>query len=273
MRLYVFKNAISATLKNLGENGACKLQMLLPSKNAQWLHESGLKSIMLDADSTVKLICGNQEGAVKGFNTTKKGANSCHPLLIFVCELELLYHAWLRTGSAYTANGIVDFLKEVKASLPKNIKNVFPRADRGLFSGGLFDSLESFCWDYLVRVKQKNLEKLLQSQTWTSIKEQKDVAICEFSSKTNGWAKPRLLKAMRSVKEYVQAEYLGQQQIVPVTSTCAMQATLIWMPLGYMNFTSNARPANFAMRETNAKLVLIGERRSKICKAKHGSSS
>jgi hypothetical protein len=150
-------------LKTLGQNGARKLQMLLLSKNARWLHESGLESITLDADSTVKSVCGNQEGAAKGFNTTKKGAKSYHPLLVFVSEMKLLNHKWFRTGSAYTANEIVDFLKEVKASLPKNIAKVFFRADSGFFAEGLFDLLESFCWDYLVKVKLKNLEKLLQS--------------------------------------------------------------------------------------------------------------
>jgi len=69
------------------------------------------------------LVCGNQEGAAKGYNTKKK-AKSYHPLLVFVSEMKLLYHTWFRTGSAYTANGIVDFLKEVKSSLPKNIAKV-----------------------------------------------------------------------------------------------------------------------------------------------------
>ena len=67
------ENAISATLKNLKQSGARKLQMLLLSKNARWLRESGLESITVDADSTVKSVCGNQEGAEKGSNTTKKG--------------------------------------------------------------------------------------------------------------------------------------------------------------------------------------------------------
>src|ERR1035437_3175313 len=210
------ENAISATLKTLGQSGARRLQMLLLSKNAQWLRESGLESITLDADSTVKSVCGNQEGAAKGFNTTKKGAKSYHPLLVFASEMKLLYHTWFRTGSAYTSNGIVDFLNEVKASLPKNIVKVFFRADSGFFSGALFDTLESFCWDYLVKVKLKNLEKLLQAQTWLVIKGKKDVAICEFSYTAKGWSKPRMLKAMRSVKEYVQVEYLGEKQIVPI---------------------------------------------------------
>ena len=210
------ENSISVALKNLGQVGARELQMLLLSKNARWLQESGLESITLDADSTVKSVCGNQEGAEKGYNTTKKGARSYHPLLVFVSEMKLLYHTRFRTGSAYTANGIVDFLKEVKASLPENIKEVFFRADSGFFSGELFDLLESYCWNYLVKVKLKNLENLLQSQTWVELIGKNDVAICEFSYKAKGWYKPRMLKAMRTVKEYVQVSYLGQEQIVPV---------------------------------------------------------
>lgn len=149
------ENAISAALKNLGQSGARKLQSFLLSKNARWLKESGLTNITLDADSTVKSVCGNQEGAAKGFNTTKKGAKSYHPLLVFVSEMKLLYHSWFRTGSAYTGNGIVDFLKEVKSSLPETIDKVFFRADSGFFSGELFDLLESYGWDYLVKVKMK----------------------------------------------------------------------------------------------------------------------
>jgi len=210
------ENAISTTLKDLGQSGARKLQTLLLSKNSKWVSDSGLTSITLDADSTVKSVCGNQEGAAKGFNTTKKGAKSYHPLLVFVSEMKLLYHTWFRTGSAYTANGVVDFLKEVKASLPKSIEKVFFRADSGFFSGKLFDLLELYEWDYLVKVKLKNLNKLLQTQTWIEVEGLKDVTICEFSYKAHGWDKPRILKAMRSVKEYVNASYLGRSEVIPV---------------------------------------------------------
>lgn len=210
------ENAISATLKNLGQSGARKLQMLLLSKNARWLVESGLESITLDADSTVKSVCGNQEGAEKGFNTTKRGANSYHPLLVFVSEMKLLYHTWFRTGSAYTANGIIEFLKEVQSSLPRTVRKVFFRADSGFFSGNLFDLLESYSWDYLVKVKLKNLESLLKAQDWTDVEDSKDVAICEFIYQAASWQHTRVLKAMRTVKEYVEVSYLGEITMVPV---------------------------------------------------------
>jgi len=210
------ENTISATLKKLGQGGARKLQMLLLSKNARWLEVSGLESITLDADSTVKSVCGNQQGAARGFNTTRKGAKSYHPLLVFVSEMKLLYHTWFRTGSAYTANGIVDFLKEVEVSLPENIAKVFFRADSGFFSGKLFDLLESFGWDYLVKVKLKNLAVLLKKQEWEVIDAQKDIAICEFVYKAGSWEKARILKAIRTVKEYVETDFFGESKTVPV---------------------------------------------------------
>jgi len=136
-------NAISGTLKNLGQNSTRKLQLLLLSKNTHWLHESELESITLDTDSTVKSVCGYQKGAEKGYNT-KKGAKSYLPLLVFVSDIKLLYHTWFRTGSAYMSNRIVDFLKEVKVSMPKNITKVLFRADSGFFAGGLFNLLELY---------------------------------------------------------------------------------------------------------------------------------
>jgi len=76
--------------------------------------------------------------------------------------------------------------------------------------------LESYGWDYLVKVKLKNLKKLLESKTWEPIKGKKDIDICEFTYKAHGWSKSRTLKAIRSVKEYVEVEYLGEKSIVPV---------------------------------------------------------
>ena len=76
--------------------------------------------------------------------------------------------------------------------------------------------LESFSWDYLVKVKLKNLDDLLKAQDWTDVEDAKDVAICEFSYQAKSWQCCRMLKAMRSVKEYVEVSYLGEKKIVPV---------------------------------------------------------
>jgi len=130
--------------------------------------------------------------------------------------MKLPYYTWFRSGSSYTSNGIVEFLKEVHTSLPGNVRKVLFMAESGFFSSELFDLLESFSWGYLVKIKLKNLIDLLQAQTWIDLEVFRDVAICEFSYQAKSWQHRRVLKATRSVKEYVKVAYLGDKQIVPV---------------------------------------------------------
>jgi len=208
------ENTISVTLKKLGQSGARTLQTLLLDNNSRWLDQTGLESITLDADSTVKPVFGSQQGAAKGYNPTKKNGMSYHPLLVFVSEMKLLYHSWFRTGSAYTSNGIVDFLHEVRSSLPGRIKSVFFRADSGFFAGELLDILESWGWNYLIKVKLKNLDTLLYHQNWEPVKGKDDEWVCHFTYKAKGWSKPRTLKAIRTVTKEVELSYLGQSHKV-----------------------------------------------------------
>jgi hypothetical protein len=65
------KDVISTRLKELGQAGAILLQEYLFGLTTQWLTKSQLERITLDADSTVKTVYGNQQGAEKGFNPKK----------------------------------------------------------------------------------------------------------------------------------------------------------------------------------------------------------
>ena len=208
------KDVISTRLKELGQAGAILLQEHWFKLTTQWLRKSKLTRITLDADSTVKTVYGNQQGAEKGFNPNKRGAKSYHPLLAFVSEMKMVINSWFRCGSAYTSNGIGEFIKQTKALLPSNIKQVFFRADSGFFNGALFDRLESYHWTYLVKVKLKNLKPLLESQTWNTLPGRADIAICEFQYQGKSWQKKRTLKAIRTVKEWVEADFMGTKQWV-----------------------------------------------------------
>ena len=65
---------------------------------------------ILDIDSSVKTVYGNQQGAEKGFNGQKKGAKSYHPLMAFLGSTKECLLSWLRPGNTYTANGADEFL-------------------------------------------------------------------------------------------------------------------------------------------------------------------
>lgn len=216
LKKWINKDAISTCLKSLGQAGALSLQECLLGFTKRYLSKASPNSLTIDADSTVRTVYGKQQGAAKGFNSTKKGALSYHPLLAFASELKIVLNSWFRTGSAYTSNGICEFLRQTQAFLPSNISSIFFRADSGFFSGELFDLLEEFLWRYLVKVKLKNLKVLLMGQTWHSLKGYKGISVCEFDYKASGWKKIRKLRAIRHIKGWERKEFLGTIEFVPV---------------------------------------------------------
>ncbi len=157
--------------------------------------------IILDMDSSVKGVYGNQEGTEKGYNSKKRGQKSYHPLLCFVAETRECLHNWFRPGNAYSANGSVEFMKECFARLPKRIWKVAIRADSAFFNGALFDFLEEKGALYLVKVKIKGLVSLLEKQKWQKVKNIPEFEKTQFSYKCTGWKKERRFVAIRSVKE------------------------------------------------------------------------
>ena len=152
--------------------------------------------IVIDVGSTVKTSYGNQEGSEKGFNSSKKGASSFHPQLAFCAETKEILQAWYRCGSAYTANGIIDFMAQLTAQLPLSEKFYF-RADSGYFSGDLLSFLEDNDYGYLVKVKMKNLTSMLENQDWSDIENKEGWQETTFQYGCTTWDTKRTFKAVR----------------------------------------------------------------------------
>jgi len=150
----------------------------------------------VDIDSSVDSVCGTQEGAAKGYNTKKKGALSYHPQLAFLAGSKEILQAWFRTGSAYTSNGIVEFVKQLLAHLPNRMR-IIVRADSGYFVGALLDLLDAYGHGYLIKVKLKNLIILLTQQQWAAIVGQPGWEQCVFDYRCGEWKVTRRLVAVR----------------------------------------------------------------------------
>ena len=156
--------------------------------------------ITLDMDSTVIGVTGSQEGAEKGYNPKKKGQKSYHPLLCFIAETRECLHNWFRSGSAYTSNGAVEFLKECYERIPQRVAQIFVRADSGFFDGDLLDFLESRHSEYLIKVKMKNLVTLLMGQkSWQREKGKTGIETVVFMHQCHGWEKERRFVAIRKL--------------------------------------------------------------------------
>jgi hypothetical protein len=62
--------------------------------------------IILDLDSTVETVYGNQAGAAKGTNPHKPGRKSYHPLLAYEGQSRLCLNAVLRSGNTHSSTDI-----------------------------------------------------------------------------------------------------------------------------------------------------------------------
>lgn len=128
-----------------------------------------LRRITVDLDSTVKTVFGHQEGAEKAATKQRWAQNTTIPSWHSALRLNKeVLQGWQRTGNAYRANGAVEFMKQLLASLPAHMKILF-RADNGYFGGPLLSSLEACGHRYLIKVSMRNLVKLLIKQNWKSI--------------------------------------------------------------------------------------------------------
>ena len=164
----------------------------------------------IDVDSTVKTVFGHQEGAAKGYNPHKRGALSYNPLVAFCSETKEILQAWLRTGSAYTSNGVTEFMKQLAAQMPARMRMIF-RGDSGFFVGELMDWLEAHAHGYLIKVKLKGLNALLDRQDWQTIHGQPGWQQCEFTHQCNRWSRVRRFLAVRRLQQ--KPEKHGQQSL------------------------------------------------------------
>jgi hypothetical protein len=196
---------LTRIFKTTSDRNLAEMESLIPRLRGKvWKHlvRNGKKlscsahRILIDIDSTVQGVCGNQEGAQVGYNPHKKGQKSYHPLMAFCAETKEVLHSWYRCGSAYTSNGTVAFLKELFAGLANRSRKII-RADSGFFSGEILDFLESVGAGYLIKVKLKGLNKLLASQQWTPSKKARGWEETIFEHQCASWNQKRKFVAVR----------------------------------------------------------------------------
>jgi len=158
-------------------------------------------SMWIDVDSTVKTTYGKKQGgAVVGYNPHKRGAPSYNPQLAFCAATKEILQGWMRCGNAYTSNGIVAFMQQLSAHLPKRTRINF-RGDSGYFVGALLDWLDGRGDGYLIKVKLKGLVGLLESKTWTAVTGHANWEQTEFTHRCGTWTKTRTFVAVRRAKE------------------------------------------------------------------------
>ena len=128
---------------------------------------SNIDDPILDADSTLVTTCGSQEASAYIHHYQENGY---HPLVINEYHSKLLLSSLLRTGSAYSSNGIIEELEQIFSQL-KNNGNIKFRGDSAFYRKDLFKYLENKKVTYYIRVKnfRKNIRESVMDMVMNQI--------------------------------------------------------------------------------------------------------
>ena len=129
-------------LLRLGRAGLPKLRRFHDRWRARVVAVEARRRFIFDVDSTVVVVYGQQEQARRGYNPTKRGRRSYHPLVCFEGQSRDYWAGELRPGDAHTAQGTVDLLAACFARLPPDVQRVDVRGDKGFYDGKIVAALE-----------------------------------------------------------------------------------------------------------------------------------
>jgi hypothetical protein len=140
---------------------------------------------------------GEQEGSKVGYNPSKPGRASHHPLMAFIAETRMVANAWLRPGNTAALSNCKAFMDETFEIL-KDKKVGLIRADSGFYAHDFLTYLETEKQtNYIIAVKMyPTLKQELRMLTgWTKLKD--GIEIAEFEYQSKEWKKPRRMVAVR----------------------------------------------------------------------------
>ncbi len=154
---------------------------------------------VLDLDSTVEPLYGEQEGARRGPNPHKRGRPSYHPLLCRERQSGLIVNSRLRPGDTGTATGAAAFLSQSVARLPWSRRRpILFRADRGFDHEALYARSERRGWHYVVKLR---VTPDLASRIWAHATEgrwrrietddETVLEVAELRFQRRCWSRPR----------------------------------------------------------------------------------
>ena len=206
----------------------------------RWLFEQlSVDRLTLDLDSTVMTRYGKQEGAARGYNPSKRGRDSHHPLMAFVSDVRMVANCWLRPGNSHTANNVSAFLDNTLDRLGTKRVGLL-RADSGFCEESFLQELEQKALSYIIalRLNQPLQRALVNQRDWWIL--DKGIELTSFEYQAPSWPTPRRVVAIRQhIKQRETAKgktlslfaddpHLGQYRYAALVTNLTLPALEIW---------------------------------------------
>jgi hypothetical protein len=220
----------------------------------QFIHLPEHRSrVILDLDSTVVTVFGNQEGSAVGYNPRYRGKRSYDPLLCLEANSSFLCDAELRPGNAGTWEGSVELLASCFLGLPSDLREVRTRADAGFGFHPVLEMLEQRPAQYAVVARMtSSLKRKLGSLSYQSLNRRWEIAECEH--RPTGWPQARRCIVARKLIEETDPE--------PTLFTVARYAYRTWItnlpltPAGVWHFYDGRAGMEPRIRELREDFAL-----------------
>ena len=185
------------------------------ARNAKPLWRALPETVILDWDSTVQPKYGHQEGAAVGYNPSKPGRKSFHPLLAVVARTRMCPSYHFRSGDTVTLTGWRQAMEDAQRWLGER-KVTLNRGDIGLGNEAVMS------WHEQAADRPKFLFKLkLTSNVRKAISEVPEQAwqgpghfgcwqMAESSVQLTGWTRARRIVIARTLQGKIPGEVCGE---------------------------------------------------------------
>lgn len=202
--------------KIVSEDSVRRALIKIPEeKNKKWLM-TGLKNCyseilnipwVMDVDTTIKCLYGNQEGAVIGYNPQKPGRPSHTYHTYMIANIRMILDVEVMAGNESSPSHTLPHLLSWLDDLPKEHHPKFIRGDCAFGTDAVMSACESRNINYLFKLKQTPNVKRFIAEKMISGEWENAGQGWEGSSgmvQLMGWEKPRRgVVLRRKIKKYI----------------------------------------------------------------------
>lgn len=187
------------------EQQAQQKQLILAE---QWMSASLKESVqhaldtpwILDVDTTIKTLFGNQRGAEVSYNPHKPGRPSHSIHTYWIANLRLVLDARVQGGKSHSAANTLPGLVKLIVDLPEAQRPALVRGDCAFGNEKVMCELEGIAQSYLFKLRQTaNVKRLLtrlwRHRSWCDVGQGWEA--CEDNLTLTGWTRSRRVIVMR----------------------------------------------------------------------------
>ena len=212
---------------------------------------------ILDVDTTIKTLFGNQSGAEVGYNPHKPGRPSHTIHTYWVANLRLVLDARVQggksTGTAHTLPGLVQLI----TGLSKEQRPTLVRGDCAFGNEHIMRELEDIKQTYLFKLKQTaNVKRLFtrlwRQSTWCDVGQGWEA--CEDKLTLTGWTQSRRVIVMRHA---IRGELVAEVKKTKRRTKAIKEAQAQQMSLCFIDENAPEKLWEYAVLVTNSDFAVV----------------